>query len=139
MKLKVKGDMKKKATSNLTKRVTVRFSPEEYSKIFQSYKRTTNQRLSEYFRSVMLEKPVTVNIRNQSLDEVQTELIAIKNELRAIGNNFNQSVRKLHVIEHISGARIWIVGQESRWLENMKKLDELSLKISKISRSWLPE
>ena len=94
--------MKKKTTSNLTKRVTIRFSPEEYSKIFQSYKRTTNRRLSEYFRLVMLEKPVTVNTRNQSLDNVQTELIAMKNELKAIGNNFNQSVKKLHMMEHIS-------------------------------------
>jgi hypothetical protein len=131
--------MKKKATSNLTKRVTVRFSPEEYSKIFRSYKRTTNRRLSEYFRSVMLDKPVTVNTRNQSLDNVQTELIALKNELKAIGNNFNQSVKKLHMIEHISEARIWLIDQESRWLDNTKKLDEISSKISKISRSWLPE
>jgi hypothetical protein len=131
--------MEKKTTSNLTKRVTVRFSPEEYSKIFQSYKRTTNRRLSEYFRLVMLEKPVTVNTRNQSLENVQTELIAIKNELKAIGNNFNQSVKKLHRMEHISSARIWLVGQESRWLDNTKKLDEISSKISKISTSWLPE
>ncbi len=131
--------MKKKTTSNLTKRVTVRFSPEEYSKIFQSYKRTTDRRLSEYFRLVMLEKPVTVNTRNQSLENVQTELIAIKNELKAIGNNFNQSVKKLHMMEHISEARIWLIDQESRWLDNTKKLDEISSKISKISRSWLPE
>lgn len=131
--------MKKKSIGNLTKRVTVRFSPEEYSKIFQSYKRTTNRRLSEYFRSVMLEKPVTVNTRNQSLENVQTELIAIKNELKAIGNNFNQSVKKLHMMEHISGARIWVIDQESRWQDNMKKLDEISSKISKISQSWLPE
>jgi MobC-like protein len=131
--------MKKKTTSNLTKRVTVRFSPHEYSRIFQSYKRTTNRRLSEYFRSVMLEKPVTVNTRNQSLENVQTELIAIKNELKAIGNNFNQSVKKLHMMEHFSGARIWVSDQESRWLDNMKKLDEISSKISKISQSWLPE
>jgi hypothetical protein len=131
--------MKKKSTSNLIKRVTVRFSPEEYFKIFQSYKRTTSRRLSEYFRSVMLEKPVTVNTRNQSLENVQTELIAIKNELKAIGNNFNQSVKKLHMMEHISGARIWVIDQESRWLDNTKKLEEISSKISKISQSWLPE
>ncbi len=131
--------MKKKTTSNLTKRVTVRFSPEEYSKIFHSYKRTTSRRLSEYFRSIMLEKPITVYTRNQSLDNVQTELIAIKTELRAIGNNFNQAVKKLHLIEHTSGTRIWIIDQESRWLENARKVDEISSKISKISRLWLPE
>ena len=131
--------MKKKTTSNLTKRVTIRFSPEEYSKIFLSYKRTTSRRLSEYFRSVMLEKPVTVYTRNQSLDNVQTELIFIKNELRAIGNNFNQAVKKLHLIEHTSGARIWIIDQESRWLENARRVDEISSKICQISRLWLPE
>jgi beta-lactamase class D len=130
--------MKKKATSNLTKRITIRFSPEEYYKIFHAYKRTTNRRLSEYFRSVMLEKPVTVNTRNQSLENVQTELIAIRNEIKAIGNNFNQSVKKLHMMEHVSGARIWLNDQESRWLDNMKQLDEISSKISKISQSWLP-
>jgi hypothetical protein len=87
----------------------------------------------------MLEKPVTVNTRNQSLDHVQTELIAIRNELKAIGNNFNQAVKKLHMMEHISGARIWVIDQESRWLENVKRMDEISSIISQISRSWLPE
>jgi hypothetical protein len=131
--------MKKKTKINLTKRVTVRFSPAEYDRIYRSYKRTTKRRLSEYFRFIMLDKPITVYTRNQSLDHFLTELLQLKNELKAIGNNLNQVVKKLNSLNTFPEVRIWQMDHEKRRMEYMEKVNEIYLKISQISEQWSPE
>ena len=131
--------MKTKTKMNLTKRVTIRFSPEEYDKIYKSYKRTTKRRLSEYFRFIMLDKPITVYTRNQSLDNFQTELVMLKNELKAIGNNLNQVVKKLNSMDSFSEVRMWRMEHEKRRVDYMEIVNEINSKISQISEQWLPE
>jgi hypothetical protein len=131
--------MKQKIKSNLTKRVTIRFSPEEYDKVYRLYKRTTKRRLSEFFRFIMLEKPVTVYTRNQSLDNFYTELSLLKNELIAIGNNLNQVVKKLNSLESIPEVRIWHMYHENKRQDYMKKVNEIFSKINQISEQWSPE
>ena len=86
--------------SNLTRKVTVRFKPEEYNKVTISFKATTKKKLSEYIRYVLLEKPVTVYTRDQSVDELMAELVRLRIELSAIGSNFNQLVKRLHTASH---------------------------------------
>ncbi len=131
--------MKSKAKDNLTKRVTIRFSPAEYDRIYKSYKRTTKRRLSEYFRFIMLDKPITVYTRNQSIDNFQAELLLVKKELKAIGNNLNQVVKKLNSMNTFPEVRIWQMDHEKRRMEYMEKVNEIYSKISQISEQWLPE
>jgi len=131
--------MKRKKKSNLTKRVTIRFSPEEYKKVYILYKRTTKKRLSEFFRFVMLEKPVTVYSRNQSLDNFYTELSLLRNELTAIGNNLNQVVKKLNSLDSIPEVRMWHLHHENKRQDYMKKLNEIFSKINQIAEQWSPE
>ena len=38
-----------------------------------------------------------------------TEMIRLRNELKSIGNNLNQSVKKLHTLEQISVFKAWII------------------------------
>ncbi len=47
-------------------------------------------------REVVLQKPVLINFRNQSADDFLKDMLGLKKELNAIGNNFNQAVHKLH-------------------------------------------
>jgi hypothetical protein len=131
--------MKTKKKSNLTKRVTIRFSPDEYDKIYKSYTRTTKRRLSDYFRFIMLDKPITVYTRNQSLDNFLTELVLLKNELRAVGNNLNQVVKKLNSMESFPEVRMWQLNHEKRIRDYMEKVNEINSRISQISEQWLPE
>ena len=67
--------MKQREKSNLIRKVTVRFTPAEYKKIYTSFKSTTKRKLSEYIRSVLLLKPVTVYTRSQSFDDFVAEII----------------------------------------------------------------
>jgi len=95
-------------TSKYVRRITVRFKPEEFARLQRHYKSTTCRKLSEYARKVLLNKPVVVNYRNQSADEILSEMIQLKAELNALGNNFNQAVKKLHTLAKISEFKTWI-------------------------------
>ena len=131
--------MDKKIKSNLTKWVNVRFSPEEYSKLYSSFKQTSKRKMSEYVRFVLLQKPITVYTKNISQDKLLTELVHLKRELNAIGNNLNQSVKKLHSLQTNA--------QANRWLENFEKVaskyleltHEINSKIAEISDQWSQE
>ena len=131
--------MDTKIKSNLTNRVTIRFSKEEYIKLYTSFNETSKRKLSEYVRFVLLQKPVTVYTKNISHDKFLTELIYLKRELNAIGNNLNQAVKKLHSLETSA--------QGYRWLENFEKVvsnylelsQEINSNIAQISDQWSQE
>jgi hypothetical protein len=61
----------------------------------------TDRKLSQYARKVLLAKLITVNQRNQSLDYFMAEMIVLRNELNAIGNNYDQAVKRLHTLEQL--------------------------------------
>src|SRR6185312_8944682 len=91
-----------------SRKVTIRFKPAEYAKIHQKCSRSTSPQLSHYMRQLLLEKPVVVKYRNESLDQVMEELVVLRKELNNIGNNLNQAVRKLHTLSRIPEFRNWL-------------------------------
>ena len=131
--------MKEEERSRLTRKVTVRFTDDEFRKLNMGFKSTTKRKLSSYIRTVLLHDPVTVYSRNQSFDDFVAEIILLKNELKAIGNNFNQSVKKLHTMQHDSEIKIWAMLNENSKQIFFKKVDEINLKISKIADKWSQE
>lgn len=131
--------MKRSEKPGLTRKVTVRFTEQEYLKIFRSFKSTTNRKLSAYIRSVLLNKPVTVYTRNQSFDDFVAVMILLRRELNAIGNNFNQSVKKLNAMEEVAEIKIWALLNENSKPVLFKKIDEINDKLSQISDKWLHE
>jgi MobC-like protein len=88
--------------------VKVRMNEDELEKLKSNQRRTTKRSISEYVRAVALQKPVTVKFRCQSTDEFAHEIICLKKELNAVGNNFNQAVHKLHLLDKIPEFREWI-------------------------------
>ncbi len=125
--------------SNLTRKVTIRFKPEEYTKVSVSFKTTTKKKLSEYIRYVLLEKPVTVYTRDQSVDELMAELVLLRKELSAIGSNFNQLVKRLHTASHFQEIKSLVLQTENDQKKFLEKTGEINLKISELSGQWLQE
>ena len=117
--------------------LTVRLNEDEEKKLNKFYSRTTSNSLSEYARDVLLKEPVNVLYRNQSADEFLTEMILLKNELNAIGKNFNQVVHKLHTLDHIGEIKAWTILNESGKKNFMKKVDEIKEKMNQIYWQWL--
>ena len=124
---------------NLSRKVTVRFKPQEFSKLNATFKTTTKKKLSEYVRSVLLDKPVTVYTRDQSLDDLAAELSTLRYELSAIGNNFNQLVKRLHTASHFEEIKSLARSSEIQREKFLEKVSEINQKIAQLSGKWLQE
>ena len=115
----------------------IRLNETEYSTIHGNWKKTTSNELSDYARRILLKKPVTINYRNQSGDEVLAEMIRLKNELSAIGNNFNQAVHQLHTLDTVPQVKIWLVVNENLKNSFLKKTEEIRQRMNQIYEQWL--
>jgi len=129
--------MMERENSNRTRIVGLRFTPEEYKKMERKWKTSTCRKLSDYIRKHLFDKPITTNYRNQSVDEFMTEIIHLRRELNALGNNFNQTVKRLHTLQQIPEFKAWIVGHELEKKILFNKVEEIKKCIQKISEKWL--
>ncbi len=116
--------------------ISIRVKPEEYDLVYRLYAATTCRKLSQYVRKVLLQKPVTVNYRNQSADDYLKEVIQLKNELHGIANNFNQSVKRLHTLQTIPEIKTWIVVNEATQKALGAKIEEIRLYMSQLHQLW---
>jgi ribosome biogenesis protein Nip4 len=117
----------------------VRLSEAEYKKIKNGFSNSTKRKVSDYVRSILLNKPITVYTRSKSLDDFISEMILLRNELNSMGNNFNQSVKRLHTLDQIPDIKTWAILNEKSKEIFIKKVDEIKEKINQISDIWLQE
>jgi hypothetical protein len=122
---------------NRERLLQVRLTSKELEKIQAKFSQSTCRKLSDYVRRVLLDKPITMNQRNQSLDDFMAEMILLRNELNAIGNNFNQTVKRLHALQQIDEIKTWLILNETARLIITRKIDEIKSKINQIDSQWL--
>ncbi len=133
--LKTKGMEK---DSSLRKRIIgLRLTLKEYEQIEKQCRKSTANKISEYVRHILFNKPITVYQRNKSLDDFMAEMVLLRNELNGIGNNFNQAVKKLHTLQQISEFKSWIITYELEKKILFNKIDEIKNRINKIADEWL--
>ena len=128
--------MKEKKKSR-SKWLTIRLNETEEKTLNCFFSRTTSSSLSEYARGVLLKEPLTILYRNQSADDFLAEMLLLKNELNAIGKNFNQAVHKLHTLDRDSQIKAWAILNEASKDLLMKKVEEIKEKMSQIYEQWL--
>ena len=119
--------------------LTIRLSQAEEKFLKDFSGKTTCNNLSNYARNVLLRKPVTLLYRNQSQDNFLNELILIKRELNAIGNNFNQLVHRLHIIDHQGELKSWIISYELQQQTMQSKTNEIKTWLVNIYNLWSQE
>jgi hypothetical protein len=73
------------------------------------------------------------------MDAFMAELILLKSELNAVGNNFNQAVRKLNAMQHYPELKIWLLTHTQMAQDVVKKVDTIKINIAKFSDKWLQE
>ncbi len=129
--------MKKQENEVRNKMVVVRMNNTEFEKVENLRKKTTERYLSSYVRKLSLEKPVTVKYRNQSADDFLKEMLGLKKELNGIGNNFNQAVHKLHLLDKIPEFRVWVNQYDGLQKSLVSKVEEIKLKVSQLYEQWL--
>jgi GTP1/Obg family GTP-binding protein len=127
----------KRKNSNRTRIIGLRLTFDEYRKIEKKWKASTCRKLSEYVRRSLFEKPIVMTYRNSSQDDLMTELTKLRNELNAVGNNFNQVVKKLHTLQQIAEFKSWLIAYEVEKKILQNKLDEVRNNIKKMLEIWL--
>ena len=123
--------------TNRTELLQMRLTATELEAIQQKFSKSTCRKMSDYTRKVLLEKPVTMNIRNQSLDDFMNELIVLRTELNSVGNNFNQAVKWLHTLHKIEEFKSWLMLYEITRKALLEKTEIIKSKIAQINDQWL--
>lgn len=114
----------------------IRVTEDELRKIKAFSKTSACRGASHYARNLLLQKPVIIKYRNGSADDILSEMILLKNELNAIGNNFNQAVHKLHTLDKIPEIKLWLLQTEMLRQSFMKKVEEIRMKMIQIHEQW---
>lgn len=129
--------MKKKETEVRKHFVKTRMNDSELNELIKLQQKTTEKDISNYLRKVALQKPVTVKYRNQSADDFLKEMLGLKKELNAIGNNFNQAVHKLHILDKIPEFRVWVQQYDGLQKALISKVEEIKLRMNQLYERWL--
>ena len=129
--------MKKKENDVRKKMVVVRMNSGEFDQLEKLCKQTTERSVSSYLREVALKKPVIVKYRNQSADDFLREMLELKNELNAVGNNFNQAVHKLHILDKIPEFRSWLNNYDGLKITLANKVEEIKFRMNQHYEKWL--
>jgi hypothetical protein len=129
--------MKKVESEVRSKMVVVRMNETEINQLTKLKGKTTEKDISAYLRKVALQKPVTVKYRNESADDFLLDMLNLKKELNAIGNNFNQAVHKLHLLDKIPEFRIWVHQYDGLQKMLVSKVEEIKLRMNQLYEQWL--
>ena len=117
--------------------VKIRMNESELTQVKKNQQQTTERNLSNYIRKVSLQKPVIVKYRNQSADDFLRDMLELKKELNAVGNNFNQAVKKLHILDKIPEFRSWVNTNDSLQQSLIRKVEEIKLRMNQLYEQWL--
>ena len=129
--------MKKEESTVRKKMVVVRLNNHEYERFQKLQKETTERKLSTYLRKLALQKPVIVKYRNATADDFLREMVELKRELSAIGNNYNQAVKKLHLLEKIPEFRGWILINKGMQEKFLDQVENINSKVTQLYEQWL--
>ncbi|MDQ1166395.1 plasmid mobilization relaxosome protein MobC [Flavobacterium sp. SORGH_AS_0622] len=115
----------------------IRLTKEEFDFIDKNFKASACRKRSDFVRRNLLRKPIVMRYRNESLDKLLQELIQLKIQLNYMGNNFNQSVKKLHTLFEISDFRVWILAYDLDRNNFFSLVDEIKKHIENLAQKWL--
>ena len=117
--------------------VKTRMNDAELNQLTSLQQKTTERDISSYLRKVSLQKPVTVKYRNQSADDFLKQMLELKKDLNGIGNNFNQAVHKLHLLDKIPEFRVWVNQYDGLQKVLVNKVEEIKLRMNQLYEQWL--
>lgn len=127
----------KEQKTNRTKWIHLRLTDREFELIQNRFKKSTCPKLSDFVRKNLLQEPIVLKYRNESLDDLITHLIVLKNQLNPIGNNFNQAVKKLHTLNQIPEFKQWFLTFELDKKILFNSINEIKKQMQIFFEKWL--
>lgn len=128
--------MKEKNT-NRTKWIHLRLTPQEMDLLKSKFEKSICPKISDFARKNMLAKPIVLKYRNQSVDDFITEISRLRTDLNAAGNNYNQTVKKLHSLHQISEFKEWISVSQKEKEMLFDSIEQIKNCVFKLAEKWL--
>ena len=114
----------------------IRVNAAEKSAVKKLQKQSMERSMSNYARKVLLQKPVAIIYHNKSADDFLKEMLFLKKELNAVGNNFNQAVKKLHMLDKIPEFRQWVNGYEENRKTLISHIEVINTRVAQLYEKW---
>lgn len=118
-------------------KVTIRLTANEFLRINRQFEQSSCTRMSQYIRTMLLKGKITLNYHNQSLDNLVEELKSHRKELNALGNNFNQVVKKLNGCQETHEIVYWTSIAAAKQQSLLGMVDDIKKRMGSISDVWL--
>ena len=131
------GIMKKNENEVRKIMLKVRMNENELQQVKKHQQKSTEKNISAYVREVAMQKPILINYRNQSADDFLNDMLPLKKDLNGIGNNFNQVVHKLHILDKIPEFRAWVNHYDGLHQSLVNKVEEIKLRMNQLYEEWL--
>ena len=128
--------MKEKNTNRI-KWVHLRLTAEEMNLLQRRFEKSLCPKLSDFARKNMLGKPVILKYRNKSVDDFILEISSLRADLNAVGNNYNQMVKKLHTLQQIPEFRDWIYASLEQKEILFDSIEKIKNCVLKLAEKWL--
>jgi hypothetical protein len=122
-----------------TRWVNTRFTASEYEQLQRSFKKTTCKDMGQYMRNCVFHKPVFIKTRNESTDDFLADMVVLRQELNAIGRNFNQAVHRLHTLDFVPEIQQWIMVNEQDKTILFRKIEEILNRVIQLHSIWSHE
>ncbi|WP_330441491.1 plasmid mobilization protein [Flavobacterium sp. C4GT6] len=126
----------KAANNNRIRWVHLRLTPIEYKELHTKFSRTTCRSFSQFIRTALLDRPMVTTYRNASQDDVLSAMAALTGELNSIGNNLNQTVKRLHTLKE-SEVVGWTARYASESQQLLNKITEIKALLNTMAERWL--
>ena len=123
--------------NNRKRRIYVRLTDKEFTTLESRCKNTTCRSVSDYVRHCLFSKPITTIARDASADEAIMQMSHLNRELNAIGNNFNQLVRKVNASSQAAEIKGLLLLIDSQKKAMFSKIAEVKEQLQKLAEKWL--
>ena len=123
--------------NNRKRRIYVRLTDKEFIVLESRCKNTTCRSVSDYVRRCLFNKPITTITRDASADEAILQMSQLNRELNAIGNNFNQLVRKVNTSSQAAEMKGLLLLYDSQKKAMFSKIEEIKEQLQKLAERWL--
>lgn len=120
-----------------TRWLHLRLSEQDYQQLKTQFSRTTEHKLSEYSRKILLGKPLIGAYRNLTADALMIEFAKLIKDLNGVANNFNQAVHVLHTLQRHSQFASWLQAYQSDKNILLRDVQAIRDFINKTSAVWL--
>lgn len=117
--------------------IKLRVNQWHYDRLGKLLSESHYKNMSELLRDIVCERQVIIYTRDESIGVVMEELVRIRRELNAIGQNINQAVKQINTT--VDKNKILVFGLElsEQHLQVLRLTEQLFPIISQLAKKWL--